>query len=182
MAVLGGSWRHCHSAQQEPPPSPPPPAAPPSPPRPPPPVCWSGPSGVYSGTATLNVLFVPVKFTIKFEAWRTSALAGRVNFAVSGGAVGDRRCTDIPWTMACQGGAMYIASDATPCWSQFTGEVKNLRITYYDWSKRMRVRFEHPLLTSKGDSSAYCRCRCTEETASEQCSIQVRRRLGSPIL
>ena len=46
----------------------------------------------------------------------------------------------------------------------------------------MRVRFEHPLLTSKGDSSAYCRCRCTEETASEQCSIQVRRRLGSPIL
>ena len=87
-----------------------------------------------------------------------------------------KRCTDIPWTMACQGGAMYIASDATPCWSQFTGEVKNLRITYYDWSKRMRVRFEHPLLTSKGDSSAYCRCRCTEETASEQCSIQVRRR------
>ena len=145
-------------------------------------MCWSGPSGVYSGTATLNVVFVPVKFTIKFEAWRTSALAGRVNFAVSGGAVGDRRCTDIPWTMACQGGAMYIASDATPCWSQFTGEVKNLRITYYDWSKRMRVRFEHPLLTSKGDSSAYCRCRCTEETASEQCSIQVRRRLGSPIL
>ena len=104
---------------------------------------------MYSGTATLNVVFVPVKFTIKFEAWRTSALAGRVNFAVSAATSTMKRCTDIPWTMACQGGAMYIASDATPCWSQFTGEVKNMRITYYDWSKRMRVRFEHPLLTSQ---------------------------------
>ena len=83
------------------------------------------------------------------------------------------------WLVHYKGGSKYIW-ERGHVWAGY--EVKNLRITYSDWSKRMRVRFEHPLLTSKGDSSAYCRCRCTEETASETCSIQVRRRLGSPIL